>query len=239
MLLFSHEAVSYSTIPWTVASQASLSQTRVHWVGDTIQPSHLLSLLLFLLSVFPSIRVFSSELALCIRWPKYWSFSFRISPSNEYSGLISFIIDWFDLLAAQGTLKSSTAPQFESIGSLALSLLYGPPLTSIHDYWKNHSFDYILDIISKVMSLLFNMLFRFVIAFLRRSTCLILWLQSPSTVILEPKKISVTVSSFSSSFASILGLTWFLPSQGSLSFIFIQCLENCYFTIFPGSLGEW
>ena len=82
------------------------AQTHVHWVGDAIQPSHPLSPLLLLLSIFPSVRVFSSELALCIRGPKYWSFSFSISPSNEYSGLISFGIDWFDLVAVQGTLKS-------------------------------------------------------------------------------------------------------------------------------------
>ena len=83
-----------------------LAQIHVHWVSDAIQPSHPLSSLLLLPSIIPSIRVFSSESALCIRWPKYWNFSFSISPSNEYSGLISFRIDWFDLLAVQGTLKS-------------------------------------------------------------------------------------------------------------------------------------
>ena len=89
---------------------------------------------LFLLpSVFASIRVFSSEWALCIRWPKYWSFSFSISPSNEYSGSISFRIDWFDLLAVQGTLKSLPVPQFKSINSSALRFLDGRTLTSIHD----------------------------------------------------------------------------------------------------------
>ena len=85
--------------------------------------------LLLFPSVFPSIRVFSNESALHIRWPKYWSFSFSISPSNEYSGLISFRIDWLDLLAVQGTQESSPAPQFQSINSLALSLLYGPTLS--------------------------------------------------------------------------------------------------------------
>ena len=90
-------------------------------------------------SVFPNIRVFSNESVLPIRWPKYCSFSF--SPSNEYSGLISFRVDWFDLFAVQGTLKSSPTPQFKSINSSMLSLLYDPTLTSIHDYWKNHSFD--------------------------------------------------------------------------------------------------
>ena len=88
------------------------TQTPVHWVDDAIQPSHPLSPLL-LPSIFPSIRVFSNESALHIRWPKYWSFSFTTSPSNEYSGLISFKIDWFDLLAVQGTVKSSPASQFE------------------------------------------------------------------------------------------------------------------------------
>ena len=83
-----------------------LAQTHVHRVSDAIQPSHPLSSLLLLPSVFPSIRVFSNELALCIRWPKYWSFSFSISASNEHSGLISFRMDWLDLLAVQGTLKS-------------------------------------------------------------------------------------------------------------------------------------
>ena len=120
------------------------AQTHVHWVDDAIQPCHPLSPLLLLPSIFPSIRVFSSESALHIRWPKYWSFSLRISPSNEYSGLISFRTDWFDLFAVQGTLKeSSLTPQFKSISSPTLSLLYGPTFISIHDYWKNHSFDYL------------------------------------------------------------------------------------------------
>ena len=117
---------------------------------ELVMPSNHLILchpLLLLPSIFPSIRVFSNELALRIRWPKYWrfsfSFSFSISPSNEYSGLISFRMDWFDLLAAQGTLKSLLQHHsFKSINSLTLSFLYGPALTSIHDYWKNHSFDY-------------------------------------------------------------------------------------------------
>ena len=101
-------------------------------------------LLRLLPSVFPSIRVFSNELILCIRWPKYWSwsFSFSISPPSEYSGLTSFRMDWLDLLAVQGTLKSLLQHhQFKSINSLVLSFLYGPTLTSIHDYWKNHSVD--------------------------------------------------------------------------------------------------
>ena len=144
-------------------------------------------------SIFPSIRVFSNESVL-IRWPKDWSFSFSISPSNEYSGLISFRMDWLDRLAVQGTLSSPTPP-FESINSSELSFLYSPTLTSIHDYWKNHSFDQ-TDLCGKVMSLLFNMLSRLVIAFLpRRKHLLTSWLQSPSAVILEPKKIKyLTIS---------------------------------------------
>ena len=111
---------------------------------ESVMPSNHLILcrpLLLLPSVFPSIRVFSKEAVLHIRWAKYWSFSFSISPSNEYSGLISFRIDWFDLLAAQEQ-ESSSSSQFENISSSAPSFLYGPTLTSIHDGWKNHSFDY-------------------------------------------------------------------------------------------------
>ena len=135
--------------PWTASRQASLSFT-ISWSLlklvsiESVMPSKhpILCHPLLLPSIFPSIRVFSNESALHIRWPKYWSFSLRISPSNEYSGLISFRTDWFDLLAVQGTLKeSSPTPQFKSISSSTLSLLYGPTLISIHDYWKNHSFD--------------------------------------------------------------------------------------------------
>ena len=134
------------TNTWAVASQAPLPST-VSWsllkfmfIELVILSNHLIICCpRLLLSVFPSIRVFSYKLALGIRWPKYWSFS--ISPSDEYSGLISFRIDWFDLLAVQRTLESSLAPQFESITSV-FSLLYGPTLTSVHNYWKHHSFDY-------------------------------------------------------------------------------------------------
>ena len=99
--------------------------------------------LLLLPSIFPSIRVFSNESVFHIRWPKYWSFSFSISPSSEYSGLISFRMDWLDLLAVQGTdsQESSPTPQFKSIISLALSFLYSSTLTSIHDHRKNHRLD--------------------------------------------------------------------------------------------------
>ena len=114
------------------------TQTHVHWVSDTIQPSH--PLLLLLLSIFPSIRVFSNESALCIRWPKYWSFSFNISPSNEHPGLISFRMDWLDLLAVQGTVKS-LLQHHSSNASILHSAFFSPTLTSIHDHWKNHSLD--------------------------------------------------------------------------------------------------
>ena len=142
--------VWFFAAPWTAACQASLPFT-ILWSLlkllsiESVMPSNHLILycpLLFLASIFPSSRVFSNESALHIRWPKYWSFSFSISPSNEYSGLISFRMDWLDLLAVQGTLKSFLQhPQFKSINSLWLSFLYSPTLTSIHDYWKNHRFD--------------------------------------------------------------------------------------------------
>ena len=135
--------------PWTAAPQVSLSFTisqsllKLMFTGSVMQSNHLILChpLLLLPSIFLSIRDFSNELTLCIRWSKYWSFSFNISPSNEYSGLISFRIDWLDLLAVQGSLESSPTPQFKSINSSALNLLYGPTLTSIHDSWKNGSFN--------------------------------------------------------------------------------------------------
>ena len=115
------------------------TQTHVHWVGDAIQPSHLCRPLLLLPSIFPSIRVFSNESVFRVRWPKYWSFSFNISPSNEYPGLISFKIDWFDLLAVQGTLKSLFQHYSSKTNSSVLSFIHSPTLTTIHDHWKNHS----------------------------------------------------------------------------------------------------
>ena len=119
-----------------------LAQTHVHQVGDALQTSYPLPPLLLLSSVLPSVRVFSNELVLRIRWPKYWSFSFSISPSNEYSGLISFRIDWLDLLAVQGTLKSLLQHHSSKAWILWHSaFLYGPTLTYIYDYWKNHSFE--------------------------------------------------------------------------------------------------
>ena len=118
-----------------------LTQTHIHRVGHAIQPSHPLSSLSPPIFNFPSIRVFSNESVIRIRWPKNWSFSFSISPSNEYSGLISFRIDWLDLCSPRDSQESSPTPQFKSINSLMLSFLHSPTLISIHDYWKNHSFD--------------------------------------------------------------------------------------------------
>ena len=154
-------------------------------------------------SIFPSIRVFSHELVLCLRWPKDWSFIFSISPSNEYSGLISFRIDWFDLFAIQGTLKillqhHSSKHQFFDTQAFFMVQLSHPYIitgkTIALIIWA---------FVDKAMSLFFNMLSRFFIVYLPRSKCLlILWLQPPSVVILEPKKInSVTVSIVSPSFA--------------------------------------
>ena len=135
--------------PWTAARQAFLSITNSRSLPkimsiDSVMPSnHLIFWHLLLLppSIFPSIRVFSNESALCITWSKYWSFSFNIRPSNEQPGLICFRMDWFDLLAVQGTQESPSSPQFKSINSSALSFLYSPTLTCVHDHWKNHSLD--------------------------------------------------------------------------------------------------
>ena len=130
--------------PWTAAHQASMSITNSRSLlklmsVDLVMPSNHLILclpLLLLPSIFPSIRVFPNESVLPIRWPEYWSFSFSISPSNEYSGLISFRMDWLDLLTIQGTLKSLLQHYSSSINSLALSFLYSSALASIYDYWK-------------------------------------------------------------------------------------------------------
>ena len=136
--------------PWTAARQASLSFTisqsllKLMRIESVMPISHLVLCrpLLLLPSIFPSIRVFINESALQIRWPKYWRFSFSISPSNEHPGLISFRMDWLDLLAAQGTLKSLLQHHSSKASAFkVLSLLYSPTLASTHDYWKKPSFD--------------------------------------------------------------------------------------------------
>ena len=146
---FSRSVVSDFATPRTAACQASLSITnsqsslKLISIESVIPSSHLiLCHPLFLLPpIPPSIRVFSNESTLRMRWPKYWSFSFSIIHSKEYPGLISFRMDWLDLLEIHGTLEFSPTPEFKSINSLALSFLHSPTLTSIHDHWKNHSLD--------------------------------------------------------------------------------------------------
>ena len=136
--------------PCTAACQAFLSFTisrsllNLMSIALMMPSNHLVVCrpLLFMPSIFLNIRVFSSESVLHIRWPKYWSSNFNISLSNEYSELVSFRIDWFDLFAVQGTLESFPAPHFKGNNSSVLSLLYGPTIIPIHDYWQNHSFDY-------------------------------------------------------------------------------------------------
>ena len=190
--------------PWTAAHQASLSTTNSRSppkpmsIKLVIPSNHLILScpLLLLPLIFPSIRVFSNEWALHIRWPKYWSFRFNVSPSSEHPGLISFRINWLDLLAVQGTLKSllqhhsSKASILRCSAFLILQLLHPYMTTRKTIALTRRTF------VGKVMSLLLNMLSRLVITFLLRSKCLLIsWLQSPSAMILEPRKIkSATVS---------------------------------------------
>ena len=165
------------------------AQTYVHRVGDAIQPSHPLSPLFLLPPIPPSIRAFSSESNLHVRWPKYWSFSFSISPSNEYPGLISFRMDWLNLLSVQGTLKSLLQHHSSKASVLWCSAFFTVQLS--HPYMTTGKTIALTrqTFVGKVMSLLFNMLSRWVIPFLPRSKSLLIsWLQSPSAVILEPKK---------------------------------------------------
>ena len=167
--------------------------THVHQVGDAIQPSHpLFCLHFFLPSIFPSIRVFSNELVLPIRWPKYWSFSFSISPSNEYSGLMSFRMDWLNLLAVQEILKSLLQHHSSKASILQHSAFFTVQLS--HPYMTTGKTIALTrwTFVGKVMSLLFNMLSRLVITFLPTSKHLFIsWLQSPSVVILEPPQNKV------------------------------------------------
>ena len=183
--------------PWTAAHQASLfitnSQNLLKLMSiDLVMPSNhliLCHLILLLPSILPSIRVFSNESALHIRWPKYGSFSFSIIPSNEYSGLISFRMNWLDLFAVQGTLKSFLQHHSLKASILQCSAFFLVQLS--HPYMTTGKTITLTrwTCVSKVMSLLFNMLLRLAIAFLPSSTHLLIsWLQSPSAVILEPKK---------------------------------------------------
>ena len=196
-------------IPWTAACQASLSFTisqslfKLMSIESVMPSNHLIFChpLLLLLSVFPIIRVFSNESALRIRWPKYWSFSFTINPSNEYSGLISFRIDWFDLSAVHRTLKGLFQHHSLKASKLQHSVFFTVQLSHLYMTTGKTVALTIQTFVSKVISLLFNMLSRFIIAFFPKRKCLLLsWLQARSAVILEPKKIkSVTVSTFAPS----------------------------------------
>ena len=190
--------------PWITACQASLSITnswsllKLMFIESVMPSNHLILChpLLFPPSIFPSIRVFSSESVLCMRWPKYWSFSFIMSPSNEYSGLISFRMDWLDLLAVQMTLKSLLQHHISKASILQCSAFFIVQLS--HPYMTTEKTRALTGqtFVGEVMSLLFNMLSRLVITFLPRSKHLLIsWLRSPSAAILEPQKIKfVTVS---------------------------------------------
>ena len=193
--------------PWTAAHQASPSNTnsqsllKLMSIKSVMPPNHLILChpLLLLSSIFPSIRAFSNESLLW--WPKYWSFSFNISPSNEYSGLISFRMDWLDLLAVQGTLKSLLQHHSSKSSILCHSAFF--MVQTSHPYMTTGKTIALMrwTFVGKVMSLLFNMLSRLIITFLPRSKRLLIsWLQSPSAVIMEHPKIkSVTVSTISPS----------------------------------------
>ena len=189
--------MSHSLTPWTASRQASLSITNSHSLLklmsiELVMPSkhHILCHPLLLLpSIFPSIRVFSNKSALFIRWPKYWSFSSNVSASNEHSGLISFKMDWLDLLAVQGTLKSLLQHHSSKALILQHSAFFTVQLS--HPYMTTGKIIALTrqSFVGKVMSLLFNMLSRLVITFLPRSKHLLIsWLQSPSAVIWEPQK---------------------------------------------------
>ena len=183
--------------PWTAAHQTSLSFTisqsllKFMSIELVMPPNHLIIYhpLLLLPSIFPSIRVFSNESALRIKWLKYWSLSFSISPSNEYSGLISFRMDWFDILAVQVTLKSLLRYHSSKASILGQSAFFMMQFSHPHMTTGKIIALTRWTFVSKAMLVLFNILSRFVIVFLPRSKCLLIsWLQSPSAVILGPRK---------------------------------------------------
>ena len=242
--LLSH--VRLFVTPWTTARQASLSIIN-SWsppkptsIKSVIPSKHLIlhHPLLLLPSIFPRIRIFSNESALRIRWPKYWSFSFNISPSSEHPGLISFRIDWLDLLAVHGTLKSLLQHHSSKASILQCSAFFIVQLS--HPYMTTGKRKTIAltrqTFVDKVMPLLFNMLSRLIITFLPRSKHLLLsWLQSPSVVILEPRKIkSATVSTVSPSIChevmgpdAMIFIFWMLSFKPTFllsSFTFIKRL---------------
>ena len=207
---------------------------------ESVMPSNHLILchpLLLPPSIFPSISIFSSELALCIRWPKYWSFSFNISPSNELPGLISFRMDWLDLLAVQETLKSLLQHHSSKASILLCSGFFIVQLS--HPYMTTGKTIALTrrTFVGKVMSLLFNMLSRLVITFLPRSKPLLIsWLQSPSAVILEPRKIkSATVSTVSPSIShEVMGpdamilVFWMLSFRPTFSLSYFTFIKRLF-----------
>ena len=226
---------------WTAARQASLSITNSRSLLklisiESVMPSNRLILfqpLLLLPSIFPSIRVFSNESALRIKWPKYWSFSFNISPSNEHPGLISFRIDWLDLLAVQGILKRLLQQHSSKTLILWLSAFFIIQLS--HPYMTTGKTIGLTrrTFVGKVMSLLFNILSVLVITFLPSTSLFISWLQSQSAVILEPPKIkSATVSTVSPSIChegvrpdTLIFVFWMLsfkPTFSLSSYTFIK-----------------
>ena len=234
--------------PWTAPPQASPSLTN-SWSSlklmsiESVMPSNHLIFCrpLLLPSMFPSIRLFSNESALRLRWAKYWSFSFNISPSNEHSGLISSRMDWLDLLSVQGTLKSLLQHHSSRVSILQRSAFFTVQLS--HPYMTTAKTIALTTwtFVGKVVSLFFNKLSRLVITSLSRSKCLLIsWLQSPSAVILETKNIkSVTVSTVSPSIChEVMGpdamilVFWMLnfkPTFQLSSFTFIKRLFNYSF----------
>ena len=207
---FSCSVVSdFFATPWTAACRASLSITNTRsfiklMSNESVMPSNQLILchpFLLLPSIFPSIRVFSNGSVLCIMWLRYYSFSFSINPSNEHPGLISVRMDWLDLLAVQGTLKSLLQHHSSKASILLHSAFFIVQLSHPYMTTGKTIASTRWTFVDKVMSLLFNMLSRLVITFLPRSKRLLIsWLQPPSAVISEPKKIkSVTVSTVSPS----------------------------------------
>ena len=229
--------------PWIAVRQASLSITN-SWsllklmpIESVMPSSHLILCrpLLLLPSVFPSIRVFSNESTLLIRWPKYWSFSFNISPSDEHPGLISFRMDWLGLLAVQGTLKSLLQHHSSKASIFRHSAFFTVQLS--HPYMTTGKTIVLTrwTFVGKVMSLLFNMLSRLVLTFLPRSKHLLIsWLQSPSAVILEPPKIkSDTVSTVSPSIShEVMG-------QDALILVFWMLSIKPTFSLSSFTLGAY
>ena len=237
--------VSLFVTPWTAECQASLSITnswsllKLMSIELVMQSNYFILCRPLLLppSIFPSIRVFSNESVLRIRWPKYWSFSFNISPSNEHPGLISFRMDWLDLLAVQGTLKSLLQHHSSKASILWCSAFFTVQLS--HPYLTTGKTIALTrwTFYGKVMSLLFNMLSRLVITFLSRGKRLLIsWLQSPSAVILEPPKIkSVTVFTVSPSIChEVMGpdvmilVFWMLSFKPTFSLSFFTFIKGLF-----------